>query len=105
MLKQKNAEEKWNQKLEEATQVAEDEKENKVKKMLGLVSKELAELKKACKKASDVKWGASELQNLSRCREELEDLSCDCELQGIQNKLLQAATALKASRQLMKAKA
>ena len=54
--------------------------------MLGLASKAVAEMKKACKKATDKSWGAAELQDLTRCRDELEDLSVDCHLQGIKDK-------------------
>lgn len=89
-------------KNEEATQVAEDDKDSKVKKMLCLVSKAVAEMKKACKKASDKSWGAAELQNLCRCRDELEDFSVDCELQGIKEKLIDAAASLKASKEAMR---
>ena len=105
MEKKENEEKKWNQKIEQATQVGEDEKENKVKKMMSLVSKEVADLKKACKKAQESSWGVSELQTLSKCRDDLEDLSCDCELQGVKEKLLEAASALKASRKLMQRQA
>ena len=66
------AEAKWQKKLEEATQVAEDDKDSKVKKMLGLVSKAVAEMKKACKKATDKSWGAAEPgphQWIATCKE------------------------------------
>ncbi|CAK9070467.1 unnamed protein product [Durusdinium trenchii] len=100
LAKQKAAAEKWSKKLEEATQVGEDEKETKVKKMLSIVSKEVADLKKACKKASSSDWGKHELANLSKCRDELEDLQMDC-LESVKEKLLQSAAALKASQKLI----
>ncbi|CAK9111402.1 unnamed protein product [Durusdinium trenchii] len=100
LAKQKAAAEKWSKKLEEATQVGEDEKETKVKKMLSIVSKEVADLKKACKKASSSDWGKHELANLSKCRDELEDLQMDC-LESVKEKLLQSAAALKASKKLI----
>lgn len=50
--------------------MVEDDKDSKVKKMLGLVSKAVAEMKKACKKATDKSWGAAELQDLTRCSSE-----------------------------------
>lgn len=56
---------------------------------------------KACKKATDKSWGAAELQDLTRCRDELEDLSVDCHLQGIKDKLIEAGAALKASKKAM----
>ena len=99
--KSEAAQAQWLNKIEEATQVAEDDKTKKVNKMLGLVSKAVADMKKACKKASDKSWGAAELKDLCRCRDELEDLSVDCELQGIKEKLLEAAASLKASKEAM----
>ena len=98
MKKNEAAQAQWQNKIEEATQVAEDDKNKKVKKMLGLVSKAVADMKKARKKASDKSWGASELKNR---RDELEDLFVDCELQGIKEKLLEAAASLKAAKETM----
>ena len=94
---------KWHTKLEEATQVGENEKDSKVKKMLALVSKGVADLKKACKKAKDASWGADVLQALIKSRDSLEDLATDGELEGIKNHLLEAASALKAFKKLLTA--
>ena len=75
-------------------------KRDESQKMLSIVSKEVADLKKACKKASSSDWGKHELANLSKCRDELEDLQMDC-LESVKEKLLQSAAALKASKKLI----
>ncbi|CAL1171125.1 unnamed protein product [Cladocopium goreaui] len=103
IAKKKEADKKWHTKLEEATQVGENEKDSKVKKMLALVSKGVADLKKACKKAKDASWGADVLQALIKSRDSLEDLATDGELEGIKNHLLEAASALKAFKKLLTA--
>eukprot|EP00435_Cladocopium_sp_Y103_P070671 s225_g35.t1 len=69
--------------------------------MLTLVSKAVADLKKACKKAKDATWGAHELQALTKSRDDLEDLATDGELEGIKSKLLEAAAALKNFKKLL----
>ena len=56
------------------------------------MSKEVAGLKKACKKASSCDWGKRELANLSKCRDEPADLQMDC-LESVKEKLLQSAAA------------
>lgn len=86
---------KWEKTVEEATQVGDRDKQSKVKKMLTLVSKGVAELKKACKKATTFDWGAPELANLTAVRDQLEDLAVDADLVEVQEKLLEAAAALK----------
>ena len=83
--------------------MGENEKDSKVKKMLALVSKGVADLKKACKKAKDASWGADVLQALIKSRDSLEDLATDGELGGIKNHLLEAASALKAFKKLLTA--
>ena len=103
IAKKKEADKKWHTKLEEATQVDENEKDSKVKKMLALVSKGVADLKKVCKKAKDASWGADVLQALIKSRDSLEDLATDGELEGIKNHLLEAASALKAFKKLLTA--
>ena len=103
IAKKKEADKKWHTKLEEATQVGENEKDSKVKKMLALVSKGVADLKKACKKAKDASSGADVLQALIKSRDSLEDLATDGELEGIKNHLLEAASALKAFKKLLTA--
>ena len=103
IAKKKEADEKWQKRLEEATQVGESEKESKVKKMLALVSKGVADLKEACKKATDASWGQDVLQALIKTRDTLEDLATDGELAGIKSHLVAAAAALKAFKTLMTA--
>ena len=68
--------------MEEVTQVAENEKDGKVKKILALINKGVADLKKACKKAKDANWGAIILQILLKYRDTLEDLVINGELEG-----------------------
>jgi hypothetical protein len=91
----KEADAKWNKKLEEATQVGESEKDSKVKKMLSMVPKAAADMKKACKKATDTTWGATELTELAKSRDDLEEFSTETDLNGVKDKLLEAAAALK----------
>ena len=98
LARKKEADAKWNKKIEEATQVGETEKDSKVKKMLSMVSKAVADVKKACKKATDTTWGATELKDLSKSRDDLEELSTDTDLKDVKDKLLEAAAALKASK-------
>lgn len=98
--KNENAQ-KWEKKLEEATQVGDKDKQSKVKKMLALASKGVADLKKACKKAPTLDWGATELANLTAVRDQLEDLAVDAELAEVKDKLVEAAKVLKKARTLM----
>ena len=98
--KAKEAEDKWHKKLEEATQVAENEKDSKVSKMLQMVSKTVADLKKACKKAPEVSWGQEELRNLEQLRSQLEDMQLDTDLQDVKNTLVDCAKWLKAAKAL-----
>ena len=81
--KAKEAEEKWQKKLEEATQVAENERDSKVNKMLQMVSKAVADLKKACKKANDPSLGKEELVNLEQLRSQLEEMQVETDLQDV----------------------
>lgn len=88
-------------KLEEATQVGDKDKTAKVKKMLTLVSKVVADFKKACKKAPTVDWGATELANLIAVRDQLEDLAVETDLVDIKDKLVEAAKVLKTAKALL----
>ena len=65
----------------------------------------MADLKKACKKATDKTWGSNQVPELTKCRDELGDFSTETNLQGVKDKLLEAAAALKAFRKLMPSKA
>ena len=78
--------------------MGEDEKESKVKKMLGLVSKQVADLKKACKKAKSADWGKRELSALTSIRDELEELLVGSDLTDVKKTLVGAAAAPKAAR-------
>lgn len=99
--KQKAVVAKWEQRVDEATQVGDNDKNSKVKKMLSLVSKGVADLKKACKTAEEAFWGSTELAALTSVRDELEDLSVQSELGDVKTKLIEAAKALKAAKALM----
>ena len=102
--KAKEADEKWQRKLEEATQVAEDKREFKVKKMLQMVSKTVADLKKACNKAADADWGKEELDKLQLLRSQLEDMQVDTHLPNVKRILVQCAQHLKAAKALLQSK-
>lgn len=63
--------------------------------MLSMVPKAAADMKKACKKATDTTWGATELTELAKSRDDLEEFSTETDLNGVKDKLLEAAAALK----------
>ena len=95
--KKQKAEDTWNQKLEEATQVEENQGETKIRKMLGLITKMVTDFKKACKKANEPTHEA-ELNELQECRAQLEDLVLEDDLEQIRVALTRAASALKAAK-------
>ena len=102
--KAKEAEDKWQKKLEEATQVAENERDSKVNKMLQMVSKAVADLKKACKKANDPSLGKEELVNLEQLRSQLEEMQVETDLQDVKKTLVESAKWLKAAKALLQNK-
>ena len=84
--------------------MAEDEREFNVRKMLQMVSKTVADLKKACNKAADANLGKEELDKLQLLRSQLEDMQVDTDLPNVKSILVQCAQYLKAAKALLQSK-
>lgn len=85
--------------------MAEEEKDSKLRKMLQMVSKTVAGLKRACNEATESNRRKKELSNLQQMRNKLEDMQVDTELQDVKVTLVESgARYLKAAKALLQAK-